>query len=99
MADIANGIRPIVTRTLGMAALWSQNQWIQSPHITQTFDHRANMYSKPMAINTACTDVPCHTIQIILSIFYMQASFTSPTLIAYSAQRFSQNVRVHVQQV
>jgi hypothetical protein len=41
------------------------------PRITYTFDHKANMYSKPMAINTACTGAPCYTMQIILSVFYM----------------------------
>jgi hypothetical protein len=34
-------------------------------------DHKANMYSKPMAITTARIDVPCHTMQIVLSVFYM----------------------------
>jgi hypothetical protein len=38
-----NDVRPIVTEPLEMVALWSQNQWIQSPHITHTFDH--NMQS------------------------------------------------------
>ena len=57
------------------------------------------MYSKPMAITTACTGIPCHTMQIILFVFYMHMSFTSPILLAYSAQHFSQNARVHVQQV
>ena len=57
------------------------------------------MYSKPMAITTARIGVPCHTIEIILSVFYMHVSFTSPTLLAYSAQHFSQNARLHVQQV
>jgi hypothetical protein len=82
-----------------MATSWSRNQWIQSSHITYTFDHKANMYNKPMAITTARTGVPCHTMYIILFVFYMYLSFTSPTLLIYSAQRFSQNVRVHVQQV
>jgi hypothetical protein len=41
------------------------------PRITYTFDHKANMYSKPMAITTAHTSVPCHMMQIILSVFYM----------------------------
>ena len=40
-----------------------------------------------------------HTIQIILFVFYIHVSFTSLTLLAYSAQRFSQNARIHVQQV
>jgi hypothetical protein len=82
-----------------MVAPWSQNQWIQSSHITHTFDHKTNMYSKPMTVTTARIDVPCHTMQIILSVFYMHVSFTSPTLLIYSAQRFSLNARVHVQQV
>jgi hypothetical protein len=43
------------------------------PRITHTFDHKANIYSKPMAITTARTGVPCHTMQIILSVFYMHA--------------------------
>jgi hypothetical protein len=66
-----NDIRPIVSEPLGMVALRSRNQRIQSPHITHTFDHKANMYSKPMAITSARTGVPCHTLQIILSVFYM----------------------------
>jgi hypothetical protein len=41
------------------------------PRITHIFDHKVNMYSKPMAITTACTGVPCHMMQIILSVFYM----------------------------
>ena len=82
-----------------MAAPWSRNQWIQSPHITHTFDHKTNMYSKLIAFTTTRTGAPCHTMQIILSIFYMHVSFTSPILLAYLAQRFSQNARVHVQQV
>jgi hypothetical protein len=47
------------------------------------------MYSKPIAIITICTNVPCHTMQIILFVFYMHVSFTSPTLLAYSTQCFS----------
>jgi hypothetical protein len=39
--------------------------------ITQTFDHKANMYSKLMANTTVHTGVPCHTMQMILSVFYM----------------------------
>ena len=68
------------------------------PYNIHTFDHKANMYSKSMA-TTVCTGVPCHTMQIILCVFYMHVSFTSPTLLTYSAQHFSQNARVHVQQV
>ena len=41
------------------------------PRITHKFDHKANMYSKPMAITTARTGVPCYMMQIILSVFYM----------------------------
>ena len=41
------------------------------PRITHTFDHKANMYSKLMAITTARTSIPCHMMQIILSVFYM----------------------------
>ena len=52
-----------------------------------------------MAITIVRTSVTCHTMQIILFIFYMHVSFTSPTLLAYLAQHFFQNVRVHVQQV
>jgi hypothetical protein len=54
------------------------------------------MYSKPMAITTARTGVPCHTMQIILSVFYMHVSFTSLAWLTDSAQRFPQNDRVHV---
>jgi hypothetical protein len=64
-------VRPIVTELLRMVALRSRNQWIHSPHIMHTFDHKDNMYSKLMVITTARTGVPCHTIQIILSVFYM----------------------------
>jgi hypothetical protein len=60
------------------------------------FDHKLNMYSKSMANTTTCTSALCHMMQIILSIFYMHVSFTSPTLLSYLAQRFSQNVRVHM---
>jgi hypothetical protein len=60
-----------VTKPLGMFAPWFRNQWIQSPYITHTFDHKANMYSKPMAITTARTGVLCHTMQIIFYVFYM----------------------------
>jgi hypothetical protein len=41
------------------------------PYITHTFDQKANMYSKLMANTTARTGVSCHTMQIILSVFYM----------------------------
>jgi hypothetical protein len=41
------------------------------PRITHTFDHKANMYCKLMAITIARTGVSCHTMQIILSVFYM----------------------------
>jgi putative flippase GtrA len=56
--------------------------------MNHTFDHKTNMYSKPMAITTARTGVSYHTMQIILSIFYMHVSFTSH--ISILAQRFSQ---------
>jgi hypothetical protein len=62
-----------------------------------TFDHKSNMYSKFMAITTARTDVPCHTMQIIFSVFYIHVLFTSLTWLTGSAQRFSQNDRVYVQ--
>jgi hypothetical protein len=87
VAHTINDVRPIVTRPLGMATPWSRNQWIQSPHI-HTFDHKANMCSKLMAITPAHTGVPCHTMQIILFVFYIYVSFTSPTLLAYLAQYF-----------
>jgi hypothetical protein len=64
-----NDVCPIVIEPLGLPR--SRNQWIQSSHITHTFDNKANMYSKPMAINIARTGVPCHTMQIILFVFYM----------------------------
>jgi hypothetical protein len=64
-------VHPVVTEPLEMVASRSRNQWIHSLHITHTFDHKANMYSMLMAITTAHTDVPCHTMQIILSVFYM----------------------------
>jgi hypothetical protein len=70
-----NDVRLVVTEPLGMVASRSQNQWIHSPHITHTFDRRANMYSKPMAITTAHIGVSCHTMQIILSVFYMHVFF------------------------
>jgi hypothetical protein len=68
---LTNDVCPIMTEPLGMVTPWSQNQWIQSLYITHTFDHKANIYSKLMAITTACTDVLCHTMQIILSVFYI----------------------------
>jgi hypothetical protein len=55
------------------------------------------MYRKPMATTIARTGVPCHTMQIILSVFYMHFLFTSLTWLTVSAQRFSQNDGVHVQ--
>jgi hypothetical protein len=55
------------------------------------------MYSKPMAITTTRTGVPFHTMQFILSVFYMHVFFTSLTWLTGSAQHFSQNDRVHVQ--
>jgi hypothetical protein len=36
------------------------------PHITHTFDHKANMYNKPMANTTARIGVPCYTMQLLL---------------------------------
>jgi hypothetical protein len=66
-----NDVCPIVSEPLGMVALWPRNQWIQSPQITHTFNHKVNMYSKPMTITTTRTDVLCHTMQIILSVFRM----------------------------
>jgi hypothetical protein len=42
-----------------------------NPRIRYTFDHKVNMYSKPMTNTTARTGVPCHTMQIILSVSYM----------------------------
>jgi hypothetical protein len=56
----------------------------KSSHLTI----KANMYSKSMTITTTRTSILCHAIQIILSVFYMHMSFTSPTLLAYLAQRF-----------
>ena len=55
------------------------------PH-THT-DHKANLYSKPMAITTARTGVPCLTIQLVLSVFYMQ-SFTSLIIILLTDTHF-----------
>ena len=46
------------------------------------------MYSKPMAITTARTGVLCHTMQIILFIFYIHVSFTSPILLAFQHNVF-----------
>jgi hypothetical protein len=66
-----NDVRPIVTEPLRIVTSRSRNQWIQSLHITHSFDHKANMYSKPMAIATVCIGIPCHTMQIILFVFYM----------------------------
>ena len=48
------------------------------PH-THT-DHKANLYSKPMAITIARTGVSYHTIQLVLLVFYMH-SFTSLIII------------------
>jgi hypothetical protein len=93
-----NDVHPVLTKPLGMATPWSRNHWIQSLH-TYTFDHKANIYNKHMIITTTHTDVPCHTMQIILSVFYMHVSFTSLTLLAYLVQNFLKNARVHVQQV
>jgi hypothetical protein len=40
---LANDVRPIVTKPLGMVAPCLRNQWIQSPHTLHTLDH--NMQS------------------------------------------------------
>jgi hypothetical protein len=45
------------------------------------------MYSKPMAITTTRTGVPCLTIQLVLLIFYMH-SFTSLIIILLTDTRF-----------
>jgi hypothetical protein len=50
-------------------------------------DHKANPYSKSMAITTAYTGVPCHTIQLVLSVFYMH-SFISLIIILLIDTRF-----------
>ena len=50
-------------------------------------DHKANLYSKPMAITTVRTDIPCHTMQLVLSVFYMH-SFTSLIIILLIDTRF-----------
>ena len=59
---LTNDIRPIVTEPLGIVAPWSRNLWIQSPYIIHTFDYKANIYSKPMAITTAHIGVPRYTM-------------------------------------
>ena len=56
--------------------------WIQCP-LNHTFDYKANMYSKPMAITTTHTSVRCHTMQIIMSVFYVHVSFISLSLLAF----------------
>jgi hypothetical protein len=45
------------------------------------------MYSKPMAITTARTGVPCHTMQLALLVFYMH-SFTNLIIILLTDTRF-----------
>jgi hypothetical protein len=57
-----NDVHHVVTEPLGMVASRSRNQWMHNPHITHTFDHKANMYNKHMAITIARTGVPCHTM-------------------------------------
>ena len=80
MAHTTNYICPVVPSV--KAALAMNKHWIQCP-LNHTFDYKANMYSKAMAITTASAGVLCHTMQIILSVFYMHVSFTSPTLLAF----------------
>jgi hypothetical protein len=43
---------------------------LQPSHNTH-IDHKANMYSKPMAITIVRIGVACYTMQIILFVFYM----------------------------
>ena len=61
---------PYSDRTIENGCIVVTKPMDPKPRIT-TFDHKANMYSKPMAITIARTGVPCHTMQIILSVFYM----------------------------
>jgi hypothetical protein len=70
VAHTANDVRPIMTIHWEWLHHWSRVIGSKAPthaHI----DHKANMYSKPMAITTARTGVPCHTIQLVLLIFYV----------------------------
>jgi hypothetical protein len=92
-----NDIRPIVTKPLGMVVPWSRNQWIQSPYITHAFDYKANIYSKLMAITTACTGVSCHTMQIILSDFTCMSFYKFHLVNMFNTTFFYQNARVHLQ--
>ena len=70
MAHTANDVRPIVSIYWEWLHLGHKTIGSKAPH-THT-DHKANPYSKPMAITIARTGVPCHTMQLVLSVFYMQ---------------------------
>jgi hypothetical protein len=86
VAHTANDVRPIVTIHWEWLHHWSQAIGSKAPthaHI----DHKANPYSKPMAITTARTGVPCLTMQLVLSVFYMP-NFTSLIIILLTDTRF-----------
>ena len=87
MAHTANDVRPIVTiHPLGMTASLVTKPLDPKPPPPHT-GHKANLYSKPMAITTARTGVSCHTIQLVLLVFYMH-SFTSLIIILLTDTRF-----------
>jgi hypothetical protein len=78
-------IRPIVTIHWEWLHHWSRVIGSKAPthaHI----DHKANPYSKPMAIIIARTGVPCLTMQLVLLVFYMH-SFTSLIIILLTDTR------------
>jgi hypothetical protein len=56
-----------MTEPLGIVASRSQNQWIHSPHITHTFDHKANMYSKLVAPRLYLIKGESENLQLSLS--------------------------------
>jgi hypothetical protein len=63
------------------------------PLITHIFDHKANMYSKPMAITVVRTGVPCHTMQIIC-LHFTCMSFYKSHLVNMFSTTFSSRVDV-----
>jgi hypothetical protein len=80
--------------------LWGPNHWkwlhqgnktngSYNLHITHTFNHKANMYIKSMAITTARTGVPCHTMQLSCLYFTCMSFYKSHLVNMFSTTFFS----------
>jgi predicted PolB exonuclease-like 3'-5' exonuclease len=61
----------------------------QKPRITHAFGHKANMYNKSMAITTARTSVPCHTMQLSCLYFTYLSFYKSHLVNMFSTMFFS----------